>query len=127
MFNTAAPVNDNRNWPPVYLTGLQAWMTAQGVAAYDVVIYFDGDNAARRVGEYWPVNASGTPDSRTLGADASTHIDEVAVFDRALSVGELSDLFGAALTGGDLAPAISGIPSSLTLYAGLNATFSVNR
>jgi Concanavalin A-like lectin/glucanases superfamily/Immunoglobulin I-set domain len=74
MFSTTTPVNANRNWPLAYLTGLQAWMTAQGVAAYDVVIYFDGDANSGRTGEYWPVNASGTPDALTLGADVSTHI-----------------------------------------------------
>jgi hypothetical protein len=48
-------------------------------------------------------------------------IDEVALFDRALSAGEVSDLFGAALTGGALPPAISVQPASATLYAGRNA------
>jgi len=53
-------------------------------------------------------------------------IDEVAVYDRALSVGELSDLFGAALTGGVLPPGISSVTGSMTLYAGRTATFHVN-
>ena len=53
-------------------------------------------------------------------------IDEVAVFNRALSAGELSDIFGAALVGGDLPPGISVQPSSSTLYAGRTATFSVS-
>jgi hypothetical protein len=74
MFSTTTPPNANRNWPLVYLTGLNAWMAAQGVAAYDVVIYSDGDNAGGRTGEYWAVNASGTPDNLTLGVDASTHV-----------------------------------------------------
>jgi hypothetical protein len=47
-------------------------------------------------------------------------IDEVAFFNRALSVGELSDLFGAALVGGALPPAISVQPGSTTVYAGVN-------
>jgi hypothetical protein len=72
MFDTT--VNYRNDWPLVYLTGLKAWMTAQGVAAYDVVIYCDGDATSGRVGEYWAVNASGTPTALTLGADASTHI-----------------------------------------------------
>jgi hypothetical protein len=55
----------------------------------------------------------------------SGSIDEVAVFNRALSVEELSDLYGSALTGGALPPAISSEPSSLTLYSGKTATFSV--
>lgn len=53
-------------------------------------------------------------------------IDEVAVFNRALSVGELSDLFGAALLGGALPPGIASSPTSLTLYAGRTATFQVS-
>jgi len=53
-------------------------------------------------------------------------IDEVAVYDRALSVGELSDLFGAALTGGVLPPGISSVTGPTTLYAGRTATFHVN-
>jgi hypothetical protein len=53
-------------------------------------------------------------------------IDEVAIFDRALSVGELSDLFGAALLGGALPPGIATPPASLTLYAGRTATFQVS-
>lgn len=53
-------------------------------------------------------------------------IDEVAVYDRALSVGELSDLFGAALTGGELPPGISSVTGSMTLYAGRTATFHVS-
>jgi hypothetical protein len=53
-------------------------------------------------------------------------IDEVAVFNRAISVDELSGLFGAALSGGDLPPTISADPVSQTLYAGRTATFSVS-
>jgi hypothetical protein len=52
-------------------------------------------------------------------------IDEVAVFDRALSLGELSGLFGAAVSGGALAPFVSVQPNSTTLYAGRNAQFPV--
>jgi len=53
-------------------------------------------------------------------------IDEVAVFNRAISPSEFSDLFGAALSGGDLPPAISADPVSQTLYAGRTATFTVS-
>jgi hypothetical protein len=74
MYSTTTPANNNRNWPLVYLTNLTAWLSGQGAAAYDIVIYFDGDNAGGRVGEYWAVNASGDPTALTLGVDASTHI-----------------------------------------------------
>jgi hypothetical protein len=53
-------------------------------------------------------------------------IDEVAVFDRALSVNELSDLVGAALLGGALPPGIANVSGSQTLYAGRTATFQVS-
>lgn len=53
-------------------------------------------------------------------------IDEVAIFDRALSVSELSDLFGAALLGGALPPGIASSTGDLTLYAGRTATFQVS-
>lgn len=53
-------------------------------------------------------------------------IDEVAVFNRALSVGELATLYGAASTGGLLAPAISVQPVSRTAYAQQDATLSVS-
>jgi hypothetical protein len=53
-------------------------------------------------------------------------IDEVAVFDRALSLGELSTLFGAASRGGALPPVVSVQPTGGTWYAGLDATLSVS-
>ncbi len=52
-------------------------------------------------------------------------IDEVAVYNRALSVGELSDLFGAALTGGVLPPGIASVSGSVTLYAGRSVALHV--
>src|SRR5947207_12919671 len=55
-------------------------------------------------------------------------IDEVAVFNRALSGAELSDIFGAALTGGDLPPgiAIQPAPAAATLYAGRSISWNVS-
>jgi hypothetical protein len=73
MFSTATPVNNNRNWPLVYLTNMTAWLAAQGVPAYDVVIYSDGDATSGRAGEYWVVAASGPPTALTLGSDLTTH------------------------------------------------------
>lgn len=74
MFDTAVPVNNNRNWPLIYLTGLGAWMASQGVVAYDLVIYSDGDATSARVGEYWAVDATGTPAALTVGPDVTTHV-----------------------------------------------------
>jgi hypothetical protein len=69
-----APTNPPAgNLPMIYLSGLSAWMTAQSVSYYDVVIYMDGDNAAGRVGEYWIQNASGPADNLVYGADLTTH------------------------------------------------------
>jgi hypothetical protein len=53
-------------------------------------------------------------------------VDEVAVFGRGLSSDEISSLFGAALSGGDLPPTISIQPVSKTLYQGQSASFSVS-
>ncbi len=77
MYSTAS--NNNRNWPLVYLTGLQAWLATQSAAAYDVVLYSDGDaspagNNAGRSGEYWTVAASGPSTNLVLGADLDTHV-----------------------------------------------------
>ncbi|EEF57829.1 LamG-like jellyroll fold domain-containing protein [Pedosphaera parvula] len=73
MFNTAA--NNNRNWPLVYFTGLSAWMAAQGVTAYDLVIYADGDDSGNaRTGEYWTIDASGSPTALTYGGDQVSHV-----------------------------------------------------
>lgn len=52
-------------------------------------------------------------------------IDDVAVFDRALSSGEIAKIYGAAQTGGLLPPAVSIQPASATYYAGRNAHLSV--
>ncbi len=60
----------------------------------------------------------------TTGNFFTGQIDEVAVFDRALTANELSDLLGAALVGGELAPTFSKQPATnTTLYAG--RTFSL--
>ncbi|MDB6022818.1 MAG: Immunoglobulin I-set domain protein, partial [Pedosphaera sp.] len=54
-------------------------------------------------------------------------IDEVATFNRALTVGELSDLFGAAIGVTSLAPQITiqPAPATETLYTGRTAAYSV--
>lgn len=76
--NTAVDPNlyafPNGNWPLLYFSGLSAWLTAEGVGQYDVVIYSDGDNQAGRTGEYWIQAASGSAESMTVGADLTTRV-----------------------------------------------------
>ena len=73
MYSTVT--NNNRNWPLVYLTGLNAWVTSQSCTAYDVIIYANGDTSnAGRTGEYWPVAASGPSTNLVLGSDLATHV-----------------------------------------------------
>lgn len=66
-------------------------------------------------------------DPATSGNFFSGNIDEVAVFNRALSVGELSTLYAAAIGVGALPPQITIQPAPATniLYAGRTARFSV--
>ncbi len=64
---------NNNSMPLVYLTGLGAWLSAQGISYYDLVIYADGDNQAGRCGEYWLQSAAGPVDNITFGADLTTH------------------------------------------------------
>lgn len=52
-------------------------------------------------------------------------IDEVAVFNRALSVGELATLYGAASTGGLLPPSVTVQPASRTAYTQQDVTLTV--
>jgi hypothetical protein len=73
------------------------------------------------------IGGGGIIDSASVNRnDFDGIIDEVAVFGRALSVDEISGLFGAALSGGDLPPTISIQPLSRTAYAGQNAGFTVS-
>ena len=53
-------------------------------------------------------------------------IDEVAVFDRALSSGEISTLYGVGRNGAPLPPTILGHPASKTLYTTRTVTFNVS-
>ena len=53
-------------------------------------------------------------------------IDEVAVFDRALSSGEISTLYGVGRTGAPLPPTILGHPASKTLYTTRTVTLNVS-
>jgi hypothetical protein len=53
-------------------------------------------------------------------------IDEVAFFDRALSAGEVADIFGAAQIGAALPPVISSHPMPTSVYAGRSAQLSVS-
>lgn len=63
------------NRPLVYISGLQAWLTANSVSQYDVVLYLDGDQATGRTGEYWIQAASGAVSNITFTTtDITTHI-----------------------------------------------------
>src|ERR1051326_4537649 len=62
------------NYPLIYVSGLQNWLTAHSVSQYDVVLYMDGDNQAGRTGEYWVQTASGAVSNITFGADITTHV-----------------------------------------------------
>lgn len=44
---------DNANKPDVGVTGVGAWLAAQGASSYDVVVYTDGDRTEGRVSEFW--------------------------------------------------------------------------
>lgn len=61
------------NFPLVYFSGLNAWMTAQGINYYDVVLYSCGDTTGR-VGEYWLQYASGPTSGLTYGTNLTTPV-----------------------------------------------------
>lgn len=73
-FNLSLYSNSGNNKPLVYVSGLSAWLTAQGVTSYDVVLYSDGDATSGRAGEYWLVNASGPYSAMVTNGDMSTHV-----------------------------------------------------
>jgi Concanavalin A-like lectin/glucanases superfamily/Immunoglobulin domain/Immunoglobulin I-set domain len=63
------------NRPLIYISGLQAWLSAHSVPQYDVVVYMDGDVATGRTGEYWIQAASGAVSNITFTTtDITTHI-----------------------------------------------------
>lgn len=65
---------NNANKPEVYITGLAAWLAAQGAATYNVVVYTDGDNTTGRKGEYWlQAGTAGDPPT-VLGPDLTSHV-----------------------------------------------------
>jgi hypothetical protein len=64
--------NDNK--PQAFVTGLSAWLAAQGQPAYDVIVYTDGDAREGRKSEYWLQEASGGNPPTTLGADLTPHV-----------------------------------------------------
>ncbi|MDB6112097.1 MAG: Immunoglobulin I-set domain protein [Pedosphaera sp.] len=72
MFSTTA--GNNNNWPLVYFSGLSAWLATQGAAAYDLVLFSDGDSTGARVGEFWTMAASGPATSLTFGSDQVSHV-----------------------------------------------------
>jgi hypothetical protein len=73
-FNANLWANSANNKPLVHFSGLSAWMASQGVSAYDIVLYSDGDDAGGRVGEFWTVDANSDPTALVLGSDQVTHV-----------------------------------------------------
>jgi hypothetical protein len=65
---------DNVNKPETYITNLGGWLAAQGAAAYNVVVYTDGDAQSGRTGEYWLQAGSGGDPPNTLGPDLTSHV-----------------------------------------------------
>jgi len=68
------PFFDNANKPEAYITGLAAWLAAQGASTYNVIVYTDGDEQIGRTGEYWLQAGSGGDPPNALGADLTSHI-----------------------------------------------------
>jgi len=64
----------NANKPEVYITGLSAWLAANGASRFDVVVYTDGDNASGRTGEYWLQSATVGDPPTVLGPDLTSHV-----------------------------------------------------
>ena len=64
----------NENKPEVYITGLTAWLAAQGAASYKVVVYTDGDSTSGRKGEYWLQAGTGGDPPTLLGPDLTSHV-----------------------------------------------------
>lgn len=66
----------NENKPEVYASGMSAWLAAQGMSSYMVIVYTDGDTWDQgRKSEYWlqaPGDLNDPP--QALGADLSTHV-----------------------------------------------------
>jgi hypothetical protein len=72
--NTPYSFWDNKNKPEVYVSGLSAWLAAQGATSYNVVVYFDGDATAGRKAEYWLQGSLGGDPPNALGADLTSHV-----------------------------------------------------
>jgi hypothetical protein len=81
-------------------------------------------NAIGHTSELWGGSAQIGSDGSDLSRTFQGSIDEVAVFNSALSFDQINSLYGAGLGKVQVvAPAISVQPVSKTLYAGLTATF----
>jgi len=73
----------------------------------------------------YPFNIGGDGVLDTTGNYFDGLIDEVAIFNRALSEGEISGLFAAGAGVAGIAPQITTQPTGGTLYAGRSVTLSV--
>ena len=64
----------NENKPEAFVTGLSAWLLAEGAASYNVVVYTDGDATEGRVSEYWLQASQGGDPPNALGSDLTPHV-----------------------------------------------------
>jgi hypothetical protein len=122
-----------------FQSGLQPTWNAWNFAALVIdptkgTVYLDkGDGAGLLSASFYPPqgNKTVTWDSPNIGVDTygnrwfNGSIDEVAVYDRALSPAEIADLDLLGSTAGPVAPRITQQPTSQAVYAGNSASFSV--
>src|SRR5207247_1757265 len=100
-------------------------LSTNGAGSFQVLQSTTSGNTTNYGSSAYPFRIGGNGILDATGNYFNGTLDEVAVFDRALSVGELSDLFGAAFSGAPLPPSITVQPTSTALYAGRSARFSV--
>lgn len=79
MTTFAGVFGTNDDKPTILLTGIDTWMTANGLTSYSVVVYSDGDSASgQRAAKVWMAAAdAGNPvgGDPGLGADLTSRVD----------------------------------------------------